>query len=353
LSSTGFDLQLSHAATALPVAFGSLHAAALSARLHLAGLDDARRALHVSVGPQGDPADAGRELPLIEVTGLSSCDGRLNVTGVAAADRATVLAVSADGRVLWDAEVPTQARYRHWPRPVCTGGGAWLFSTAGDPGAMRLIQLTGNGLGLEHVVPLPDDSDGIAVLGDATGMVVARVHDAGQRLELGRLVGGRITLRVEVQTSRPTAPSLARVGDAVALAWIAAPGDVRLQYFDAQLKPLGAAAVLQPASPSPVVDVRLLAAADGALAVALLGDKVVADARAIHRADGTVEAHGPRRTAPLRIASCDRDGHLGNALLVDADAKLYAGDWVDGKLFLAHRGRDMRLSVFERAPRAP
>ncbi len=348
-----FDLQLLHGAKALPIAFESLHAAALGDRMNIVGLDEARRARHLTVDARGEVTGIGAELPLVQVTGLTACGGALVIAGVATDDRAAVLGVAADGQVAWRADVPSGERYQHWPRPVCAAGATWVFSmTSGAHGEMRLVQVAGGRFGAPVSLALADDTDTIDVLGDAEGILVARVHADGQRLELMRVAGARVTARIDVDAVRPAAPSLARVGDAIALAWVTAPSEPRLQWFDARLKPLGVSLALSAPMRGAVASVRLLATLDGKLAIAFRAREVVDDAGTVHNPNGTVTHRAPRHATPLWIAAYDsKVHHLGPLRLVDADAKFYAGDWLGSVLAMAHRGRDAYLSIFERNTR--
>ena len=348
---TNFDFRLSRGPRGLPVAFESLHAAAFGDRLNIVGLDEARRVRRLAVNERGQVVGASIELPIVEVTGMAVCGGALVVTGVNADDHATALGLTDDGRLLWHADMPSAERYKHWPRPVCADGVTWLFSTSGGAhSAMRVVEVTGGRLGAQVLLALPDDSDTIDVLGDAEGALVARVHADGQRLELMRVTGDRVTARVDVHAARPVAPSVALVGDAIALAWVTAPNEPHMQWFDKKLNPVGAPALLPAPSWSAVTGVRLLAALDGRLAVAFRGHQIIGDAATVRNPDGTLTRQEPRRASPLWIAAYDRQVHnIRPPHLVDADAKLYAGAWLGSHLAIAHRGRDTQLSVFARS----
>jgi hypothetical protein len=227
---TSFDLHLSRAPTALPIAFDSLYAASFGGRLNIVGLDEDRRVRRLAVDASGQVVGAIVELPIVEVAGMAACGGALVVTGVDADDHATALGLDDNGRLVWRAEVPSAEHYEHWPRPVCADGAIWLFSTSGGAhGAMRLIDVTGGRLGASASFAFADDTDTLDVLGAPAGVVVARTHADGQRLELLRFAGDRVAARVDVDAVRPVAPSLARAGDAIALAWVTAPGEPHMQ----------------------------------------------------------------------------------------------------------------------------
>src|SRR5437763_564805 len=110
----GFDFRLSHGPKALPVAFESLQAAALGDQLNIVGLDEVRHTRLLRVDTRGEVIGTGMELPLVEVTGLTACGGTLVVTGVTVGDSAVILGVSADGQVIWRADVPATGRFQHW-----------------------------------------------------------------------------------------------------------------------------------------------------------------------------------------------------------------------------------------------
>lgn len=346
------DLNLSPEPIALPIAFESLYAAVLGDRLHLFGLDEVRRACHLTIEGPGTAVGMAQELPLAEVTGATACAGALIVAGVADADRPVVLRLGPGGKVAWCAEIPAGTPLQHWPRPVCAAGATWLFSTTGGtPSVMRLVQADGDRLGEPVPLACADDTDTVDVLGDAAGVVVARVHAGDRRLELVRIAGGRAAARREVDGAHPAAgPSVALVGDRVALAWITEPGSPRLQWFDGRLEPLGAPEVLAtPLRPGAVRSVRLLAAQDGALAVVFRSQEIVGDGGTVHQPDGTVVRREPRRTAPAHLAAYDTSAHrLGPLHLIDADAKLLAGGWLGRRLVIAHRGGSTRVSIYAR-----
>jgi hypothetical protein len=347
------DLQLSHGPNMLPIAFESLYAATLGDQLHIVGLDEAHRARHLAIDGRGEFMVAAAELPLIEVTGLAACDGALVVSGATAGDRPKVLRVKPAGQVAWRAEVPAGKPLQYWPRPICAAGTTWLFSTtSGARTAMRLIEVSGERLSAPLTFALDDDTLNIDVLADAEGVLVARVHANGQRMELVRISDGRVRVRIDVEATRPTAPSLAHVGDRVALAWVAEPREPHLQWFDMQLKPLGASTVLPiPPLSGALASVRLMAAPDGALAIVFRSQEVVGDSRTVHHPDGTTARREPRRMSPLWVAAYNNKAHrLGPPHLIDADAKLYAGDWLGGAIVVGHRGRETHVSVFTRKP---
>ena len=348
---TSFELQTLREPKALPIAFASLHAAALGDQLHVVGLDEHRRARHLGVDARGEISGTDAELPLVEITSVAACGDTIVVAGVAVGDLAVVLGVSPQGRIVWQADIPAAEQYQHWPRPVCAAGSIWVFSMAGGTRhAMRLVQVADGRVREPISLAIADDSDTIDVLGDAEGILIARTHADGQRLELMRVVDDRVTVRVDVAAAeRPVAPSLARVGEAIALAWLSAPSEPRLQLFDARLKPLGAAVRLLSAPQPAVTSVGLLTVPEVGLAFAFQATKVVSDARTVHNPDGTVTHHGPRRTSPLWIAMYDSDAqHAGPPRLVDADAKFYAGGWLGDALAIVHCRHDTYVSIFER-----
>lgn len=343
---------LAQPAKELPIAFESLYAAALGDRLHVVGLDDARRARRLTIDAGGQAAAAPGELPLVEITGVAACGGALVVTGVEAGDRAVALGLGPDGAAAWRVELKTDERFQHWPRPVCVAGAPWLWSTT--RAALTLVDVAGGRLGAARSIALGDDTGAVDVLAEGDGVVVARVHGSGEdRLELVRIAGGRVVARADVARGTSGAPSLAHAGGAIALAWIDEPGRAaRLAWFDAQLNPLGAPEAL-PAPPSAgaLAGVGLLAASDGALAIVERAH-VIGDAAVVHHPDGAAARRGPPAAWPLWIAAYDRAAHrLAPLHLVDADARLYAGGWLGATLALAHRGSKARVSLFTR--RAP
>lgn len=345
------DLQLSHGPNRLPIAFESLYVATLGDQLHIVGLDEARRARHLAIDGRGQIVVAAAELPLIEVTGLAACGRTLVVSGVTAGDRPMVLRVKPDGQVAWRADVPVGEPLQHWPRPICAADTTWLFSTtSGAHTAMRLIEVIGDRLGTPLTLALDDDTLNIDVLADTMGVLVARVHADGQRMELVRVAGGCVKVRIDVEATRPAAPSLAHVRDRIALAWVTEPREPRLQWFDMQLKPLDASKVLPvPPLSGALASVSLLAAPDGALAIVFRSHEVVGDGETVHLPDGTTARREPRRASPLWVAAYDEEAHrLGPPRLIDADAKLFAGDWFGGAIGFGHRGRETYLSIFAR-----
>jgi hypothetical protein len=345
----GHDLRLRETKT-LPIGLEALHAAAFGGQLNVIGLDEFRRARHLVANARGEFSGTGTELPLAEVTAVAACGDVLAVTGIAAGDLAVVLALSADGRITWRADLPVADRYQHWPRPVYAAGLIWLFSTIrGERATVRLSQIADGRLGKSMSLAVADDSDMIDVLGDENGILIARTHADGQRLELMRVVDFNITARVDVDAAeRPVAPSLARVNEAVALAWINAPSEPRLQWFDAQLRPLGAPTNLLDSSRG-VTGARLLAMSEDRLAVALRGQNVAGDAGTIVNPDRTVTYREPRRTSPLWVAMYDCNARSLHPLhLVDVDATFYSGAWLGSALAIVHGRRDICLSIFDR-----
>jgi hypothetical protein len=343
------ELRPAREPTALPVAFESLHAAALGGALHVVGLDEGRHARHLAVDETGHATGPATELPLVEVTGIAACGAGLVLTGVTGGDRPAVLRLKPDGRVAGQADVPTSGRLQYWPRPACAEEAGWLlWTTSGSTPGLHFAELTTNGLATPTSLPLEDDSDGLDAIGMAAGLVIARVHGGDEGLELLSIAGGTISARVDVVTERPAAPSLAHVPGALALAWVERPGQARLQWFDAGLHPLGAPEVLAvPPPPATLERVQLMASAGGALAVLSRCVAVVDDGRRVHQDDGTVVHRDPRRARPLWIAGYDRDRHrLGPAHLVDADAQLHAGAWLDGAAAVVHRGDEARVTTF-------
>jgi hypothetical protein len=354
LTMPAFDLQVSHRPPPLPVEFESLHVAALGARLHVVGLDGARRACHVAVDVRGQVMAPRAELPLVQLTGLAACSGLLVAAGVTSNGRPAVLGLDGDGQVEWAVEVPAGAgRLQHWPRPVCVAGRPWLFSTTSRPQAtFGLTELAGPRLGRALSITLADDTDALDVLGDAHGLVVARVHGDPPRLEIVRLEGDRPVARRDVDAKRPTAPALARVGDRIALGWVTEPGEPHLQWFDGRLQPQGDPEdVSVPPRSGTITRLVLIAAAEGSLAVFFHGERVAGDGREALPAAGEATRREPRRARPLLAALYDVGaGRVGPAQIVEADAKLFAGEWLGDVLAVVHRGADTRMSLL--TPRA-
>jgi len=348
-----FDLKVTQEPTVLPVAYESLYAAGTGDLLHLAGIDEHRRARYLAVNGRGEVAGAASELPLIEVTGLSACGGAIIVSGVTAENRGAVLGLQSAGQLEWSAEVAGTTQFQYWPRVVCSGGRAWLFSiTGGASPELCLIEIEGSHLRTPVSLALADDTDAIDVYGDDAGILVARVHGGSRFLELMSIDEGRVTALNDVEAIRPSAPSLQRAEGEIVLAWISEPGEPRLQWFDNQLKPTAPPQVLSaPLKLGSIANIRLKASPRGLLAGFFWSEEVVGDGETVHNDDGTVAQREPRRNSPLRVALYDPGSHQFAAeQLVDLDARLYAGDWLGEALAVAHRRLDARLSIFAPEP---
>jgi hypothetical protein len=342
------DFQLVHGPKSLPIRFESLYVAALGDRLCVVGLDETRHVQSLRGDSRGDAVGVAMPLPFIEVTGIASCAGNLVVAGVTPSNRADVLRVALDGEVEWHGELPP-GQFQQWPRPFSVADVAWLLSITRLPtAAMHLIELTGEGFGISRSLAFADDTDGIDLLGESTSVLLARVHGDGRRLELVRIASGQIISRIEVEAARPVAPSLSRVNDRIALAWVTEPGEPRLQWFDAELEPLAPSEVLRVPIQQGVVRRVQLMATDNELAVLLHSESVVGDAEVVHQPDGTIVRHEPRRTLRLSLAAYDSEAYrLGPCTLVDADSKVWAACWMGSKLVVVHRGCETLLSAFE------
>ena len=342
------EFELSHSPQSLPIRFESLYATALGHQLCVIGRDEARQVRHLSLDSQGDVVASAGQLPLVEVTGIASCAENLVVTGVATGNRPEVLRVAPNGKMTWHGELPSGGQFQHWPRPVEVANVVLLLSITSRPiAALHLTELVGDDLGILRSLALTDDTDGIDVLGDPTTVLLARVHAEGQRLELARIAGDRMISRIEVEAARPGAPSLARVNDRIALAWVTEPGEPRLQWFDTKLEPVGGPEILAMPPRGVVTRVQLMAT-DSKLAVLLHSVDVVGDAEVVHQPDGALVRDEPRRMFPLYVAAYDDATHrLGPFSLVDADARVFVACWLRGKLAVIHRGRETLSSVFE------
>jgi len=346
----GSDLEMLRDPINLGVAFESIYAAAIESRLHIVGVDETGGVSHLAVDDKGKLAGAFKPLPLIQVTGLAQCAGSLVVCGVVSGDRAVVLVMDHEGKATWSAELPHLERLQHWPRPVCVNRSIRIVSmTAGEQSTIHVTNVAEKGLGDSVSIELADDTDAIDVIGDDTGVLIARVHGDSQQLEIMRVGDKQITARRDVEAPRPASPSLARSGERVVVGWISKPLEPRLQWFDQELLPLGGPQVLTANDlAGEIQSLRLSSRDDCPLVVFFRGQHVVADGGVVRHADGTVTRYDPRRSLPLVVAAYDSNlRRLGPSHLVDRDAKVYASAWLEDKLAIVHRSDATLLSIFE------
>jgi hypothetical protein len=343
------DFQLVHDSIPLPLRFETLHVAETKDRLHIVGVgpDEGRELCHISVGGEGEVADKVTHLDLMQVTGITACSENIFVAGVADNDRSKVIRLAANGEVQWQEYLPPAAQFQHWPRPICLGRTTWLVSVIRQPAAVWMLELTGGGFRTSGSLSLADDTDGFDAVGNSSEMTFARVHADSSRLELLRIADGELTSQIDVETIRPVAPSLAQLGNRLALAWISAPGAPFVQCFDNRFNPLGKPLQL-PEPRGTVSRVQLIANPKGNCAVLLQMREIVGDPKTEHLPNGRIVHNAPPRTLPLYIGPYDaQTQQVGRFRCVDRDAGVWAAHWIGDRLGVVHHRQETVLSLFE------
>jgi hypothetical protein len=206
--------------------------------------------------------------------------------------------------------------------------------------------------GAPGAIAFTDGTEQLDAVGDDRGAWVARVHGPDRRLALSRIVDGKVASERDVDAALPTGPSLARVGDGVALAWIERPGSVRVRLFDAQSLPEPAAGRLDlPSADGPLDGARLLASADGSLALVAWSRALVSDAKTVRGANGASAEVGPRRVTRLNVAAYNAQDHqFGPLHSLGPNQSIHAETWVKDVFCVVHGGPETgaQLSVFGR-----
>jgi hypothetical protein len=331
----------------LPVRFESLHCAPYRDALCIAGLDEDRRARLLTVDRDGGLLLDAPDVPLLDVSGVARCGDGLAITGAGPDDRAEVVGISPGGAVAWNTALAAGERFQHWPRPIPGADGCWLVGIAGRP-ALRLFEVAPGGLAGDWSIPLADDSGGMDAAAGENGILLARVHGDGRRLELLRFSAGAVQSRVDIDAELPAAPSVAHTGGGIALAWVAENGEARLQHLDSSLAAKGAAQPLSPPSARGIPWRVQLVGGDAGCAVLFHLREIAGDSGLSRRADGKPVPRPPRRLLPLYLGAFDAGTGVPERFSpVSPDAILYASCWTGGRLAVVHRAAETVLSVFE------
>jgi len=307
--------------------------------------------VHVAVDAGGTLVHGPSQLPLVRVTAAAPAGVEIVVGGLAGDGRPAAVGIAPDGTLRWSAQVPPaapgDAPVVLPPEVVDDGGRALLVYATGTAGTgptrVRLVAAGPGGCIEVGAVDLDGAADGLAVAATPSGVTIAGAGRAPDRLELVRVVDGRVEDRRRLADRRAVAPALAPLlarlpaappaAAGILAAWVAPDArELRAQPLGADLAPLAPAAPIVTGSaagrPS---SVRLLCGPVGPVAVAWQ----------LTRRD-----HRNRVRVEQSVALYDPAGGLGEPVPLAGGGPYAGGGWVDGTLAVVHGSDAPLLSTF-------
>lgn len=317
-------------------------AAAAGGVVHVFGSDQSNReAVRAAIGFDAVARGPATRLHC-SVVSAAACGDNVIITGSDAADRRCVMSIDANGKIRWQALIPTVSEGLVWTKAACIGAEAVIVWEVERDGAAELSIANVRDGGVEVSAKLSQRENAYGVHVTVIGNRVFVLRSRGSEI-VGDLLcfeNGALVARADVV---PNAQGIAAIGNRLlVLAWT--PRQLLVQSLDASLESIEEAQPIVTAEPSSWIRFAAFHVADEVrVAISYLagygGDLVSLPG-------GREE---PGDYARHFLGLCD----VASKQLVDvrevtppAIAWL-AGDWIDDRLLLVHGTTGAALTAFD------